>query len=198
MRNLAVMQRYLPTLNPWIVMVVLTALGLLGYYAVLGIRYLDASRQSDSLAGKIDQLPRVTSEGVLQNTGLKAELELQEHKVEELRSLFSYTQTTEILATLSDTAQEARIDLTSMSVGDRTSEILGGSRYSIQPLTLGITGELSRIHRFLSTLHIKLPVTAIRDINMSNLDTTPSAQIQLLLFLSPQNVPEEDDTGTDR
>ena len=54
-----------------------------------------------------------------------------------------------------------------------------------------VDGTTGNVREFLSALYELVPVLVASNARMVNLDTSPSTQIQLRFYLSPERVPEE-------
>ena len=74
----------------------------------------------------------------------------------------------------------------SLAVGDEEDEVLGDLSYHILPMTLSIRGATGNFSRFLSLLRQRVTVITASNIRLSNLESDPSANVQLLFHLSPE------------
>ncbi len=185
-RSLAQLRENLARVKPWVAVAVLLAIALLGYYAVLGTRYFNASEQVASMNGEIRQLTAKLREPPLDEEALKAERESQKQQLEAMRSLFSHPKSDDLVGILSATAQETSVTLAKVAVADWRWELQGEIGYWTQPMTAMLHGETVDIYRFLSLLQQKVPVARVTSVNMSGLEAVPSAQVQVLFYLSPE------------
>ncbi|MEE9247649.1 MAG: hypothetical protein V3U79_03015 [Dehalococcoidia bacterium] len=193
-KSLADLRRHLSRVKPWVAVAALLAIALLGYYAILGMRYMDASGEVTSLNSQIQLLSRRMGPTPPDIEPLKAELESQGQRLEVLRDLFAYQEADHLVGILADTAQETAVALGQVSVGSIRLEIQEEIKYRIQPMTATVQGESVDIYRFLSLLQQTVPVVSVSSINISGLEGFPSAQVQLLFYLSPEAASEKQET----
>ena len=182
---LAKFRPYLSRVRPWIAVVVLLGVVLMGYYSILGMRYLGSSDDVASLNNEIRQLATRLGRTLPDEELLRAEQESQEQRLEAVRRIFSNPGSDQLVAILSATAQEAGVELQRISVAEGRGEIQGTVRYWFLPMDITLQGEALDIYRFLSLLQQKVPTTQVAGIGMSNLGASPSAQVDLLFHLSP-------------
>ena len=100
-----------------------------------------------------------------------------------------------MLEAVASTAQESGVALISSSVGDVQTDTLGDMVYQVRPVGITLDGDVINLYRFLTRLQQEIPVVAASKVRLSNLDTSPSAQVQLLFFLSPEPFVEEEQAG---
>jgi len=187
-------QRCISRLKPGIVVPALLAVGLLVYYGVLAVQYRHASGEVDAMTARIAELSGAAVPVKPPDIEvLRAELEAHERQAADLRTLFSHPQTTDLMAIVSRAAHQAKASLTSMTVGTPQPETVRGTRYQVQPITVTLSAAIADIYRFLDALHEEAPVAGVSDISIANLDTVPSARIQLLFYLHPERVPESNE-----
>ncbi len=193
-KSLAELQRHLSRVKPWVAVAALLAIALLGYYSIMGMNYLNASGEVASLNSEIQLLSRRLGPTPPDMEALKAEQESLGQQLEGLRDLFGSREGDDLVAILSDTAQETAVALGQVAVGDSRPETQGEIQYRIQPMTATIEGEAVDIYRFLSLLQQKVPVASVKGIDISGLDGLASAQVQLLFYLSPEATSEKQET----
>ena len=188
--SLTELRQHLSRVKPWVGVAVLLAVALLGYYSVLGMRYLDASERVASLNSEIRQLTASLGKPLPDEEALRAERESQEQRLKTVRSLFNYPESDDLVGVFSATAREAAVALGQVTVGDRRLEPLGEIHYWTQPMVATLQGETVDIFMFLSLLQQKVPMAQVVSISMSGLEGLPSAQVQLVFYLSPQAASE--------
>lgn len=185
----AIRQR-IAAVKPWIVVAAVMGLALLGFYSFQGVRYWQAWDQSSNLR---DELTKLQSS--LNSTGnstgpsdsaLPEDLAAQQRRLGELRDLFTYVATDDLMGIVSETARASSVQLLSLAVGDEDEQVVGDLTYQVLPMTLNIRGATGNFNLFLSQLHQQVPVIVASSIRLSNLESEPAASVQLLFHLSPQ------------
>ncbi|MFQ5934373.1 MAG: hypothetical protein ACE5KI_07000 [Dehalococcoidia bacterium] len=188
---LAELKRRLSRVKPWVGVSVLLGVVLLGYYAFLGMRYLSASEQVGSLNSEIRRVSASLRRPAPDQESLEGEHKLQEQRLDAVRSLSSSLHSDDLVGIVSATARETSVVLRRVGVGNTGQETLGSVRYDTQPMTLTLEGERDGIFQFLASLQQKVPLTGVPNISISSPDADPSAQVQVLFYLSPQSGSEE-------
>lgn len=181
-------QQRLPKVRPWVAIVLLLGVGLLGYYSTLGMRYWKSSDQVTDLTNQIRQLSRTERQKLPESGALTTSAD----SLDQLRGLFSYPSTDDLIAILTSTAKETQVDLGSVVVGDPQAKTRGELKYQTQPISITIQGQSTDIYRFFSRLYETVPVAALSRINIANLERNPVAQAQVLFYLSPEAIQEKE------
>lgn len=189
--SLADLKRRLSRVKPWVGVSVFLGIVLLGYYAYLGMTYLSTSEQVVSLNSEIRRVSASLRRPAPDQESLEGEQQLQEQRLEAVRSLSSNLHSDDLVGILSATARETSVLLTRIGVGDTRPEKLGDVWYDSQPITLTMEGEKAGIFQFLFSLQQKMPLTSVPSISISSPDVEPSAQVHLLFYLSPQSASEK-------
>lgn len=194
MARSSLLQPLVRRVKPWTLAVTLLAVGLLGYYALLGLRYWNGSQQAASLTQQTRQL---SGAGNLPSEESQArELQAQEQRLARVLSFFAYPGKMEPAAVVAETAQETPVTLISVVLGDPQPKVKEGIVYQAQPMTIGLQGADSDILRFLDLLSQKMPATSVTNIRITVLETAPSAQVQLIFYMSPAPAPERTPQAT--
>lgn len=178
-------------MKPWVAAAALLAVVLLGYYGLLGVRYWQATQQVASADTAIRRTTRALRGEVPDGAALAAELEAQKRRLAEVRGVFAARSTDAVLAALSGAAQEAGVALASVSLSPPRAELRDPFVYQAQPALVLVQGQTTDIYRFLEALHRRVPVADVTGVTLGGLDSSPAAQVQLLLYLEPQPVPEK-------
>jgi len=87
---------------------------------------------------------------------------------------------------LSDTADDAFVDMDRIELVDTRMKTLGGVQYQTLPVTTTVRGDTLDIYQFLSLLQRKVAGASVSDITLSGLEGSPKAQLQLLFYLLPE------------
>ena len=181
------------TSRPWIIIAVIVAAGLFLYFAGQGVRYWQARGDNATLQEDIRRLERAT--GVLPSSAdeQEAKLETKNLQLDALRQLFEYPAADTLMSIVSDTAGVAGLDLVSMTAEEVVIEPRGEFQYRVRPISVVLDGSTADVREFLSVLYNRVPVVVASNARMVNLDTTPSTQIQLRFYLSPEPVPDDEE-----
>lgn len=186
MKNeLARLRRRYPWLKPWAVVATFMAVVILGDLAFFGLGYWNASAMRDTLA---NQLAVVQRSGVPSSDALEADIEAQEKRLEELQATFGDWPAYEIMAIAHDTAQQAGAVVESITAGELRSERQGAFDFQTQTMTAVVRGQTDDIYQFLTLLNREVPM-AVTDISLEDLDDpegSPSADLKLVFYLSPE------------
>lgn len=171
--------------NLWAVVAVALGVTLGAYYLFLGFRYVGAFQESRSLTAQLAQ----TSTGGLVITDTEALESMRETEERELLSRsewYSYTDSEDLLGKIAVVAEQSRVDLISVNVGEVSRVVVGPSALQGQPMTLSLAGSQPEdIYRFITLLGTTPPVTAITDLQISGLTGNTTASIKLVFYLLP-------------
>ena len=175
---------------------------LIGYFAVQGFRYYQAQFKESALAEEISVLDRridaISSVGNMAEKidVLKQKLEAKELlledrnlQLEELSVLFNYSSTDDLLKIVAATARQTGLKLVSISAGAVKAETVGTMTYQAQSVELSLGGQPADFFKFLAQLQQVVPVAAVTDVRLTDLEEDPAAQASILFFLSPVPVP---------
>ena len=192
-QNSAQIRMVLSRVKPWLAVAVILGVLLLGYYTVQGFRYVQAWREEALLQKRVEAVraKMASASPVIQ---AKVSLEARELQLDELRRQFNYGSSDDLVAVVYRIAQETGMSLETVSAGEPQPQTVEQVVYDVRPMDVTLDGEISDLYRFLSRLHQEVPVAAASSIRLSALDAAPSAQVQLLFYLSPEPI-EEEQTG---
>ncbi|MCH8296514.1 MAG: hypothetical protein IH873_00470 [Chloroflexi bacterium] len=182
--------------RPWVVAAVIVAAGLSLYFAAQGVRYFQAAGNNSSVRDQIGRLERATGPQLEGNAEQAARLEATRLRLENLHRLFDYPATDTLMSIVSDIAGDVGLDLVSMTAEEVKVELRGDHQYQVRPISVIVDGPTANVQEFLAVLYDRVPVVVASSARMVNLDTSPSTQLQLRFYLSPEPLPEEgDDTA---
>ena len=146
------------------------------------------TNQSQSITASLDQ-------GIPQIEVVEWGREVQEQDLARLQGIFYYPDIGQLMSTISRAASENDVDLASIGAADPIPEQLGDMEYQTQGMTLSVAAPPESLFRFLAELHGKVPIMGVSSITMINPGPEASAEIQLVFYLSPRTV--SDDEGAD-
>ena len=78
-----------------------------------------------------------------------------------------------------------------MQVGNSNINIRESTRYETQPMTVTLEGGTEDLYEFLEVLYSQIPVTDVVNVRITNVDGSPSSQVGLRFFLSPETIVEK-------
>jgi len=172
---------------------VIMAAGLFLYFAGQGVRYWQVTGDNATLQEDIRRLERAT--GVLPSSAdeQEAKLAAKNLQFDALLQLFEYPATDTLMSIVSDTARVVGLDLVSMTAEDVVIVPKGEFQYRVRPISVVLDGSTADVREFLAVLYNRAPVVVASNARMVNLESTPSTQIQLRFYLSPEPVPDDDE-----
>ena len=179
--------------RPWVVIAVIMAAGLFLFFVGQGVRYWQATGDNATLQEDIRRLERAT--GVLPSSAdaQEAKLAAKTLQFDALLQLFEYPAADTLMSIVSDTAGVAGLDLVSMTAEDVVIVPRGEFQYHVRPISVVLDGSTADVRKFLAMLYNRVPVVVASNARMVNWDSTPSTQIQLRFYLSPEPVPDDDE-----
>lgn len=184
----AVWQRF-SRIKPWIAAAALLAGLVLGYWGLLTFRHWHGSGDVEALNSRIEQLSETLQQTPSDYGDTAAELEVQQEHLELVRQSFGDAKSDQLIRTLSSIAADAGVNLMSIYTGDRSSEVLSGVRYEARGATLTVGGPLERIQSFLLYVHERMAPVSALSFHLTGIDAVPVAEVNLLLYLTPEVVP---------
>ncbi len=183
------LRQRLSTVKPWVTIATLLAVAMLGYYAVLAMRYMSASAQVGSLNGQIAQLQGTTRIGLPTEDGLTAQLTANEQHLAEIQDHFNFQEPDDLMGVLSATARDSNVALLNIGAGDIQLKSTKCVQYSTQPVTVTLEGETTNFYLFLSSLYRAAPTMSASGVRITETEGSTRAQVNLLFHMSPQQVP---------
>ncbi|MCH8206027.1 MAG: hypothetical protein IH956_03380 [Chloroflexi bacterium] len=186
----AKLQKRYPWLKPWVPIAALLAVGILGYYGWLGMRYFNASVQTNSLAGQ--SVPAISQAS---DEIMKADVESQQQRLTDIIDAFGSSRGSDLIAVVAELAREHDLALDSIAIEKPVPESLGEFRVTALSMSVLVRGEKASVYDFVSALSLKVPmaVTKFQMDNLGNSDLIPSAQLSVLFYQSPDLASEEDE-----
>ncbi len=172
--------------KPWVWVAAILAVALFAYYSMLGSRYMNASGDVSSFNAEISDLA-AKIKGTSPNVdALTAEQQALQAKLQDVQEGFVLSESDALIGIISITAQETGVSLGRVATSALGSEERNGIQFSTLPISVKLEGNTVDIYRFLSLLQQKVPVARVADITLTNLEGDPTAEVELLFFLSPE------------
>lgn len=180
-------------IKSWVIVALALVLVLLGCYGVLGVRFLNYRADAQTLAAEADKLSRIVDKPAPTVMSLEADRDASQQKLDSIRDLYQCEERDELTALIVDTADDAGVNLDQiMTAGDRMKSV-GDISYQPQSLSLSVSGSLTEVFSFLDLLHERAPTVELVQVGFSSSEDMPEeANIQLLFYLSPEYVAEEE------
>ena len=185
--------RYLLSgLKVWGVVAVLAALVITGFYGLQGYRYWSAWSGEKSMAKEVNRINTKLSLKIPEVATTETNRERQERRLEDMQSSYFRSSVGNIMKTVSATARNTNVELSSLSGGDPIYEPVGGLEYEVQGLTVTAEAPTQNLYQFIERLSNSLPVMEVAAITIGNPGEKATAQMQLAFYLSPRPVTEEE------
>jgi hypothetical protein len=198
-KKLATYRSAMPQIKLWVVIAAVLGAALLAYYANLGLRYLDASREAATTTAEVERLSRTLESATAGADGGRGALDTTVAKVQDLMQVFDYPQRDTLVAHITQTAESVPVALTGVSVGETQSVVEDGIRYRMQPMSITLLGEMSDIDAFLARLQETVPMVEVASFAASvSSEEGSSVSIGLAFHLAPQAAPTPLPTRTPR
>lgn len=178
-------------LKPWVAVALLLALGLLGFYAVLGVRFWKVHTEEQRLLAEVNRVAETPRQPAAELALVRADLETAKPKLEATRAVFQSEDRDDLVTLVVHTAREAKVNLAWVGVGERGARSESEIRYGIQPLDIRLNGSLPEIFTFLRLLHERAPTVEVAKVELASLQEGPAAMLQLFFYLSPEYAPKE-------
>ena len=185
-KSLAELQQVLSKVKPWVWVAAILAVALFAYYSMLGLRYMDASGDVSSFKAEISDLAAKLKSTSPNVDALTAEQQVLQAKLQDVQEGFMLSESDSLIGIISITAQETGVSLGRIATSPLGSQEKNGILFSTLPISVTLRGNTVDIYRFLSLLQQKVPVAQVADITLINLEGDPTAQVELLFFLSPE------------
>ena len=184
-----------PKAKPWAVIAALMAFVIVGFYTFEGWRYYQAWDQSNTMSRQITAITKKIDRGTPDVGQVSQNLELQEQRLAYFQGLFDYPDTGRLMGIVSETSWEENVDLPSISAADPIRKKVGSMEYITQSVTLNANGDIDNIYRFLAALQQRLQIVEYPNVSIANPGEEASAQIQLVFYLTPTVITDEEEEG---
>ena len=183
---------FLSGFKVWGVVAVLATLVITGFYGYQGYRYWTAWSGERSMAKEVQQIHTKLSKVVPEVAATETNRERQVQQIDDMQSSYFRYGVGSIMNTVSDTAWNNNVELSSLSAGDPMYEPVGGLEYEVQGLTITAEAPTQNLYRFIEGLSKRMPVMEVTEITLGNPGEKATAQLQLAFYLSPRPVTEEE------
>ena len=191
-KTLAEAQLYLSKVKPWALVAAIVALMVLGFYSVEGWRYWQAWDQSRVMTNQIQQISAKLNQELPEVEISDGELDLRQRRLDYFEDMFKQSDISRLISIVSTTSWDSGVELPSISVGDPAFQEVGKTRYRTQSMSLSAQGDVRDIYRFLANLQQELPVLSVPKISISEPGPDSTAQIELVFYLQPETISDEE------
>ncbi len=177
--------------RPWANAFAIIGLAVLCYYFFLAFTYWRASVSTADMRAQTSALSTALRRPTPPEAEAARESLLQQQRLDAVREVFSYPNLDEILARMLASSQAAEVTLLSTEVGEPSPLTAGETLYQGLAVTVTLQGGVSQIDAFVAILHQQLPVATVASFRINSLESVPVAQLQYLVYLSPQPAPKK-------
>lgn len=180
-------------IKPWVAAALVLGLALLGYYGVLGVRFLNYRSHEQTQTAETTMLSRSLRRATAKDVEpLRVQLAAAQQEQEQASALYARDEPEQMVRLVVDLARDAGVELGHISVGTPAKGMVSNVSYSVQPLEFLVSGDLTHVISFFSKLHQRAPNANIVKVGFSGLQEKPVANVQISLYESPEFVVQKD------
>ena len=187
----ATLRRHLQSVKPWAAVALILALGLATYYASQGLRYWQVSSDIKSLTQQQDRDSVAIRGPWNYEARLVETLLAHQQGLQRFDDLFKRWESDDMITLLNGVARDSGANLMTVFVGQRYPMVRGEIEYDAQPITLTLRGETASIGRFVQQLGQEASSAGISALHIGGLGSNPTAQVELLFYMSPRPLEEK-------
>ncbi len=176
----------------WGVVAVLAALIITGFYGFQGYRYWNAWSGENTMTKEVERIKDKLARQAPEIAYAETKRVRQELRLKNMQSSYFNSSVGNIMNTVSATARNTNVELSSLSAGDPIYEAVGGLEYKVQGLTVNVEAPTQNLYQFIDRLSTSLPVMEITEIALGNPGEKATAQVQMAFYLSPRLISEEE------
>ena len=181
-KQLTVQMGRLRGINPWVLLALMGSAVLLASYLNLGLRYWQATRDEAAFSSRVQRINADLQRPPPDLQKLRAELESSNTRWFQSQGSFDLADPSDLVGRVSSLAEEASVDLASVSLGATKVETWGENAYQVQPVSIALRGEVSQIYGFLALLNRETPAVSVSNIGIDGLGGGAAAQLQLAFY----------------
>ena len=182
----------LSSLKLWAVLAAVAALSITGFYGYEGYRYWNAWSDEKTMTKEVQRLNTKLSQVVPEVSTTETNRQQQEQQLNKIRSSYFNSNVSDIMKTVSATGRQTNVQVAAMSGGDPIYEPVGALEYEIQGLTVTAEAPTQDLYHFISRLSNRMPSMKVAEITIGNPGDKATAQVQLLFYLSPRPITDEE------
>ncbi len=179
----------LPSVKPWVLLATLLGIGVFLYWTYLGVSYGATAGEAARLDKEVARLAGPIAPATGKASQGQAELGAERFDILAVR--FKRYDSEALAGLVYEVAEASGVEVTSLVMARASAKVEDGVHYQLQPLTLNLNGANDRIGRFLDEFHQRIPSIVVGDARLSGSGAGPTAQMQLVLYVSPQAAPKE-------
>ncbi len=173
-------------LKPWARFVIPIALIMVIMYLFLAFQYWQASKEKASLGSEISELSNLALVAGPSAEALSEELTMQQDLLTEYKAKLNPVSPHILLEELFTESSLSNVGLRSVIFGDQREVVSDNTTFLVQPVALVLQGPWDNLRLFLNGMQDRRPALSAGDIHISDLNTTPSIQLQLAFYLSAE------------
>ena len=136
----------------WGVVAVLGALVITGFYGFQGYRYWNAWSGENSMSKEVQRINTKLSQQIPEVASTETNRKWQEQQLEDMQSSYFDSSVGNIMKSVSATARDTNVELSSLSGGDPIYEPVGGLEYKVQGLTVSAEAPTHNLYHFIERL----------------------------------------------
>ncbi|MBI4282807.1 MAG: hypothetical protein HY672_04925 [Chloroflexi bacterium] len=184
----------LPRVRTWVLLAALLEAVVVLYWAYLGARYVISAGEVSRLKEDVAIVMESLSTPAASQTS-PGQTEAADQRFKDLATRFNRYDSETLVGMVYEVADASGVGITALVMGKASAKVEDGVQYQLQPLTLNLNGGTYNVISFLEGLRQQIPALAVADTRLSGSDGQPTAQMQLVLYVSPQPAPKQPATG---
>ena len=191
-KNTQDLRYILSGLKVWCMVAVLAALVITGFYGYQGYRFWSAWSGEKSMTKEVQRINTKLDQKIPEVATVETNRVRQEQQLVNMQASYFDASIGDIMKTVSATARNLNVSLSSLSAGDPIYKPVGGLEYRVQGLTVTAEAPNLDLYRFIDRLSSSMPAMKVDAITIGNPGEKATAQVQLAFYLSPRLLPEEE------
>ena len=161
---------------------------LAGYGLMLGARYWNATGQAAGLAERSREMSQAITRPIPSSQAQAAALASAEARVKQIASLFNSATSDTLLTVAAESAAQAGLTLTSVTMGEAKTEVFGAVQYQALPMTLVINGPSDSLSAYLSIIRARYPAVAVGSMRTNRTGAMETSRVSLQFYTAPTAV----------
>ncbi len=180
----------LPKIKVWVAAALLFAAVLALYYGWLGFTYWQSWSRQGELGRQVQENSVSLQKRAPDRQAAERDLAASEAGLAATKALFALSDPDSMTGVVLAAARRAGAGVVSLSVGELSAVVQEKVQYRTLPVSLTLSGDTAAVFRFLSELREETEAVSVSNVRLGGLDATPAAQLQLVFYLTPQEIKE--------